>query len=268
MNELPKVTVATLKKKKERGNKIVTLTAYDYFTSRMMNEAGVDLILVGDSLGMVVLGYENTIPVTMEDMLHHTRAVVRGNSRSLVVADMPFLSYQVSDEEALHNAGRFIQEAGAQAIKLEGGKEMAPLVHKMVRAGLPVMGHIGLLPQDILKDGAYILRGKDNESAERLLGDARSLEDAGAFAVVLECVAAKVAGVITNSVSIPTIGIGSGPLCDGQILVTHDLLGIFDQFKPKFVKQYAQVNEIMLNAFKEYKKDVEEGTFPGPEHSF
>ena len=268
MNELPQVTVATLKKKKERGEKIVTLTAYDYFTSRMMNEAGIDLILVGDSLGMVVLGYENTVPVTMADMLHHTRAVVRGNSRSLVVADMPFLSYQVNDDEALHNAGSFIQEAGAQAIKLEGGKEMAPLVKKMVRAGIPVMGHIGLLPQDILKDGAYILRGKDNESAERLLKDARALEEAGAFAVVLECVAAKVAGEITTSISIPTIGIGSGPLCDGQILVTHDLLGIFDKFKPKFVKQYAQVNKIMLQAFREYKKDVEEKTFPGSEHSF
>ena len=268
MNEMPKVTVATLKKKKERGEKIVTLTAYDYFTSRMLNEAGIDLILVGDSLGMVVLGYENTVPVTMADMLHHTRAVVRGNRRCLVVADMPFLSYQVSDEEALHNAGRLIQEAGARAVKLEGGKEMAPLVYKMVRAGIPVMGHIGLLPQDILKDGAYIVRGKDNGSAKRLMEDARSLEEAGAFAVVLECVAAKVAGEIASALSIPTIGIGSGPLCDGQILVTHDLLGILDQFKPKFVKQYAQVNEIMLKAFLEYKKDVEDKSFPGPEHSF
>lgn len=268
MNELPKVTVATLKKKKERGEKIVTLTAYDYFTSRMMNEAGIDLILVGDSLGMVVLGYENTVPVTMEDMLHHTRAVVRGNRRSLVVADMPFLSYQVSDEEALYNAGRLLQEAGAQSIKLEGGKDMASLVHKMVRAGIPVMGHIGLLPQNILKDGAYTVRGRDDKSAKILLEDARSLEEAGAFAVVLECVAAKVAGEITTAISIPTIGIGSGPLCDGQILVTHDLLGIFDRFKPKFVKQYARINEIMLKAFREYKKDVEERTFPGPEHSF
>jgi 3-methyl-2-oxobutanoate hydroxymethyltransferase len=268
MNEMQKVTVATLKKKKERGEKIVTLTAYDYFTSRMMNEAGIDLILVGDSLGMVVLGYENTVPVTMADMLHHTRAVVRGNILCLVVADMPFLSYQVNDDEALHNAGRFIQEAGAQAVKLEGGKEMAPLVHKMVRAGIPVMGHIGLLPQDILKDGAYIVRGKDNGSAKRLFEDARALEEAGAFAVVLECVSAKVAGEITSALSIPTIGIGSGSLCDGQILVTHDLLGIFDEFKPKFVKQYAQLNEIMLQAFREYKKDVKDNTFPGPEHSF
>ncbi len=268
MSELPKVTVVTLKKKKERGEKIVTLTAYDYFTSRMMNEAGIDLILVGDSLGMVVLGYENTVPVTMADMLHHTRAVVRGNSRCLVVADMPFLSYQVSDEEALHNAGRFIQEAGARAVKLEGGKEMAPLVHKMVRAGIPVLGHIGLLPQDILKDGAYIVRGKDNGSAEKLREDARTLEEAGAFAVVLECVAAKVAGEITAALSIPTIGIGSGPLCDGQILVVNDLLGMFDEFKPRFVKQYAKVNEIMLKAFREYKKEVEEKTFPGSDHSF
>ncbi|MEA1926762.1 MAG: 3-methyl-2-oxobutanoate hydroxymethyltransferase [Candidatus Auribacterota bacterium] len=268
MKERPQVTVATLRKKKKRGEKIVTLTAYDYFTSRMMNEAGIDLILVGDSLGMVVLGYENTVPVTMDDMLHHTRAVVRGNSRCLVVADMPFLSYQVSDEEALHNAGRLIQEAGAHAVKLEGGEEMAPLVGKMVRAGIPVLGHIGLLPQDILKDGAYIVRGKSNGSAERLLWDARSLEEAGAFAVVLECVAAKAAGDITTAISIPTIGIGSGPLCDGQILVTHDMLGIYDQLKPKFVKQYAQVNEIMLQAFREYKEEVEEGIFPGEEHSF
>jgi len=268
MNEMQKVTVSTLKKKKDRGEKIVTLTAYDYFTSRMMNEAGIDLILVGDSLGMVVLGYENTVPVTMEDMLHHTRAVVRGNSRCLVVADMPFLSYQVSDEEALHNAGRFVQEAGAQAVKLEGGEEMAPLVNKMVRAGIPVMGHIGLLPQDILKDGAYIVRGKDNGSAKKLLEDARALEEAGAFAVVLECVSAKVAGEISSALAIPTIGIGSGPLCDGQILVSHDLLGIFDEFKPKFVKQYAQLNEIMLKALREYKKDVEEKSFPGAEHSF
>ncbi|MDP8215490.1 MAG: 3-methyl-2-oxobutanoate hydroxymethyltransferase [Candidatus Euphemobacter frigidus] len=268
MSKLTKVTVATIKKKKKRGEKIVTLTAYDYYTSRMMNQAGIDLILVGDSLGMVVLGYENTVPVTMSDMLHHTRAVVRGNSRCLVVADMPFLSYQVSDEEALHNAGRFIQEAGAHAVKLEGGKGMSSLVSKMVRAGIPVLGHIGLLPQNILKDGGYIVRGKDSDSAGELLEDARALEEAGAFAVVLECIPAPVAGEITDALKIPTIGIGAGPLCDGQILVVHDLLGIFDQFQPKFVKQYADLRQIMLDAFKSYKKDVEESKFPREEHSY
>jgi len=268
MNEERKVTVATIRKKKREGKKIVTLTAYDYFTSRLMNEAGVDLILVGDSLGNVVLGYENTVPVTMADMLHHTKAVVRGNSRCLVVGDMPFLSYQVNDDEALHNAGRFIQEAGAHAVKLEGGKEVAPLVGKMVRAGIPVLGHIGLLPQGILKNGAYVVVGKDEASAGKLMEDARALEEAGAFAVVLECVPARVAGEITKAISIPTIGIGAGPLCDGQILVVHDLLGLCGPLRPKFVKQYADLNQAMLDAFRAYKEDVEGGTFPGAEHSF
>ncbi len=268
MKEKKKVTVATLKKKKRQGRKIVTLTAYDYFTSRLLNRAEIDLILVGDSLGMVVLGYENTVPVTMADMLHHTRAVVRGNSRCLVVADMPFLSYHISDVEALHNAGRFIQEAGAHAVKLEGGKEAAPQVGKMVRAGIPVLGHIGLLPQDILKEGAYRVRGKDEKSAAALLEDARALEEAGAFAVVLECVAAKAAGEITGSLKIPTIGIGSGPSCDGQILVLHDLLGLYGEVKPKFVKPYADLEKAMLDAFQAYKQEVEGGAFPAEEHSF
>jgi len=268
MNETAKVTVATLRKKKREGKRIVTLTAYDYFTSRLLNQAGIDLILVGDSLGNVVLGYENTIPVTMADMLHHTRAVVGGNSRCLVIADMPFLSYHVSDGEALHNAGRFIQEAGAEGVKLEGGKEVADLVEKMVRAGIPVLGHIGLLPQDILKEGAYRVRGKDEESAVGLLEDARSLEAAGAFAVVLECVTARVAGEITKSLKIPTIGIGSGPLCDGQILVIHDLLGLYGTVRPKFAKPYVDLQKAMLDAFAAYKREVEEGTFPAEEHSF
>lgn len=268
MNEETKVTVATLRKKKREGKKIVTLTGYDYFTSRLLNRAGIDLILVGDSLGMVVLGYENTIPVTMEDMLHHTRAVVRGNSRCLVVADMPFLSYHVSDREALLNAGRFIQEAGARAVKLEGGREVAGLVKKMVRAGIPVLGHIGLLPQDILKEGAYLVRGKNDAGAAALLEDARALEEAGAFAVVLECVTARVAGEITQALKIPTIGIGSGPLCDGQILVLHDLLGLYGSIRPKFVKPYADLSQAMLEAFAAYRREVEEGIFPGEEHSF
>jgi len=268
MNASEKVTVATIKKKKKRGEKIVTLTAYDYSTARIMNEAGIDLILVGDSLGMVVLGYENTVPVTMDDIVHHTRAVVRGNTRSLVVADMPFLSYQVSDEEALHNAGRLIQEAGAGAVKLEGGEEVAELAGKMVRAGIPVLGHIGLLPQDILKDGQYIIRGRDGRSAEKLLKDAQALEAAGAFAVVLECIPARLAGEITEKISIPTIGIGAGPLCDGQILVVHDMLGLFERFRPTFVKPYADLRGEMLKAFREYKKEVEDGDFPDESHSF
>lgn len=265
---MDKVTVATIRKKKKRKEKIVTLTAYDYSTSRIMNEAGIDLILVGDSLGMVVLGYENTVPVTMADMLHHTRAVVRGNTRCLVAADMPFLSYQVSDEEALHNAGRLIQEAGAGAVKLEGGKEVAPLVEKMVRAGIPVLGHIGLLPQDILQEGGYLVRGRDESSADNLMKDARALEAAGAFAIVLECVQAKTAGKITASLSIPTIGIGAGPLCDGQILVVDDLLGLYDRIQPRFVKPYADLKTEMLEAFRHYKQEVEEGIFPDEDHSF
>ncbi len=263
-----KVTVATLQRKKREGKKIATLTAYDYFTSRLLNEAGIDLILVGDSLGNVVLGYENTIPVTMADMVHHTRAVVRGNSRCLVIADLPFLSYHVSDVEALHNAGRLIQEGGAHGVKLEGGEEVAGLVGRMVGAGIPVLGHIGLLPQDILKEGAYRVRGKNERSAAALLEDARSLEAAGAFAVVLECVAARAAGEITKALKIPTIGIGSGPLCDGQILVIHDLLGLFGTVRPKFAKPYADLRGVMLDAFTAYKREVEEGEFPDEEHSF
>lgn len=268
MSEQKKVTVATLKKMKKEGRRIVVLTAYDYFTSRLLNEAGVDVILVGDSLGMVVLGYENTIPVTMEAMLHHARAVVRGNSRCLVVGDMPFLSYHINDDEALRNAGRFIQEVGMGAVKLEGGEEIAPLVKKMVRAGIPVLGHIGLTPQSILNLGSYRVQGKKPEAAQRLLVDAAALEEAGAFGVVLEAIPAELAGEITSSLKIPTIGIGAGPSCDGQVLVTNDLLGIFLEFKPKFVKQYADLKKIMLRAFQEYREDVTSGSFPDEEHSY
>ncbi len=268
MSEQKKVTVATLKMMKKEGRRIVTLTAYDYFTSRLLNEAGVDLILVGDSLGMVVLGYENTIPVTMEVMLHHSKAVVRGNSRCLVVGDMPFLSYQINDDEALRNAGRFIQEAGVGAIKLEGGEEIAPLVKKMVRAGIPVLGHIGLTPQSILNLGDYRVQGKKPEAAQKLLAAAAALEEAGAFGVVLEAIPAELAGEITGSLKIPTIGIGAGRSCDGQVLVSHDMLGMFLEFKPKFVKQYADLKGIMLKAFNEYKKEVEEGIYPSEEYSY
>lgn len=268
MNKPVKVTVATIRKKKKEGEKLTALTAYDYFTSCLLNEAGVDMILVGDSLGMVVLGYDNTVPVTMEDMLHHTRAVTRGNSRCLVVGDMPFLSYHLSEEEALRNAGRFIQEGGAHAVKLEGGKEIAPLVARMVEAGIPVLGHIGLLPQGVLQSGGFGVQGKDRNSAEDLLVDARELNQAGAFAVVLECIPADLAGEITAAVEIPTIGIGAGPLCDGQILVSNDILGMFDKFKPKFVKQYADLRKIMLTAFRDYVKEVGEGIFPAEEQSY
>lgn len=268
MKDNEKVTVATIRKKKKEGRKIVALTAYDYFTALIMNEVEIDLILVGDSLGMVVLGYENTIPVTMEEMLHHTKAVVRGNSRCLVVGDMPFLSYHISHEEALRNAGRFIQEGGAHAVKLEGGEEVALLVKKLVGAGIPVLGHIGLTPQDILNLGGYKVQGKSIASAQKLIRDAQALEESGAFGVVLECIPSVLAGEITEKIGIPTIGIGAGPLCDGQILVTNDLLGMFDKFKPKFVKQYVDLKKITRKAFGDYKKEVEGGEFPGEEHSY
>ncbi len=268
MKKSDKVTVATIRKMKKEGRKISALTAYDYFTARVLNEGGIDLILVGDSLGMVMLGYENTVPVTMEEMLHHTRAVVRGNRRSLVVGDMPFLSYHISNARALRNAGRFVQEAGAHAVKLEGGVTVAPLVAKMVKAGIPVLGHIGLTPQDVLKLGGYRVRGKTDASARELMGDAKALEEAGAFAIVLEAIPSSLAGEITRASKVPTIGIGAGPLCDGQILVTHDLLGLFDRFKPKFVKQYADLKKEMLQAFVAYRKDVEGGKFPSKRHTY
>ena len=268
MTDQGKITASAIRERKKQGKKIVALTAYDYFTARVLNETGIDLILVGDSLGMVVLGYENTLLVTMEEMIHHTKAVARGNSRCLLVGDMPFLSYQISEEEALRNAGRFVQEAGAQAVKLEGGKEMAPLVARMVGAGIPVLGHIGLTPQDILNLGGYKVQGRNHESASALLADARALEAAGAFAVVLECVPAALAGEITAALSVPTIGIGAGPLCDGQILVTSDLLGMFDRFKPKFVKRYADFWGTTVAALASYKKEVEEGSFPSADQSY
>jgi len=268
MTETTKITIFSIREKKKAGKKITALTAYDYFSARVLNEAGIDIVLVGDSLGMVVLGYENTLPVTMDEMIHHAKAVSRGNRRCLLVGDMPFLSYHISDEEAIRNAGRFVQEAGAQAVKLEGGKEMAPLVSRMVAAGIPVLGHIGLTPQDILNLGGYKVQGRDHESARKLSEDARALEAAGAFAVVLECVPAALAGEITSALSIPTIGIGAGPHCAGQILVTSDPLGMFDRFKPKFAKKYADLWGTAVKAIGEYKKEVEEGTFPGSDESY
>lgn len=262
-----KVTTLTFRQKKERGEPITMLTAYDYPTAMAMDKAGVDAILVGDSLAMVVLGYENTLPVTMEEMLHHSRAVARGAKSSLLIGDMPFMSYQVSVEEAVRNAGRFLQQGGMDAVKLEGGRERADAVRAITGAGIPVMGHIGLTPQSVNQLGGFRAQGKTAAAAKRLLEDAKILEEAGAFSLVLESVPAKLAEVISKKISIPTIGIGAGAGCDGQVLVTHDLLGLFDRFTPKFVKKYANLHEAMKKAFIEYIDDVETKRFPAVEHT-
>ena len=262
-----KVTTLTFRQKKERGEPITMLTAYDYPTSLAMDKAGVDAILVGDSLAMVVLGYENTLPVTMEEMLHHSRAVARGARSSLLIGDMPFMSYQVSVEEAVRNAGRFLQQGGMDAVKLEGGRERADAVRAIVGAGIPVMGHIGLTPQSVNQLGGFRAQGKTAAAAKRLLEDAKILEEAGAFSLVLESVPARLAEVISKQISIPTIGIGAGAGCDGQVLVTHDLLGLFDRFTPKFVKKYANLHEMMQKAFVDYIDDVETRRFPAVEHT-
>ncbi len=262
-----KVTSLTFRQKKERGEPITMLTAYDYPTSLAMDKAGVDAILVGDSLAMVVLGYENTLPVTMDEMLHHSRAVARGAKSSLLVGDMPFMSYQVSIEEAVRNAGRFLQQGGMDAVKLEGGRERADAVRAIVGAGIPVMGHIGLTPQSVNQLGGFRAQGKTASAAKRLLEDAKILEDAGAFSLVLESVPARLAEVISKQISIPTIGIGAGAGCDGQVLVTHDLLGLFERFTPKFVKKYANLHEAMQKAFADYIDDVETKRFPAVEHT-
>ena len=262
-----KVTTATFRKKKQRGEVITMLTAYDYPTALAEDQAGVDSILVGDSLGMVVLGYPNTLSVTMDDMLHHSKAVSRGAKYALLIGDMPFMSYQVSIEEAVRNAGRFLQEAGMDAVKLEGGRERIDAVRAIVNAGIPVMGHIGLTPQSINQLGGFRTQGKTAIAAKRLLEDALLLEEAGCFGLVLESVPAKLAELISSKLSIPTIGIGAGVGCDGQVLVTHDLLGLFDRFTPKFVKQYASLNAEMQRAFGEYIADVQTKAFPAVEHT-
>ncbi|MCQ3937666.1 MAG: 3-methyl-2-oxobutanoate hydroxymethyltransferase [Chloroflexi bacterium] len=262
-----KVTTLTFRQKKERGEPITMLTAYDYPTALAMDKAGVDAILVGDSLAMVVLGYENTLPVTMEEMLHHARAVARGAKSSLLIGDMPFMSYQVSVDEAVRNAGRFLQQGGMDAVKLEGGRERADAVRAIVGAGIPVMGHLGLTPQSVNQLGGFRAQGKTASAAKRLLEDAKILEEAGAFSLVLESVPARLAEVISKQISIPTIGIGAGAGCDGQVLVTHDLLGLFDRFTPKFVKKYANLHEVMKQAFVEYIDDVETKRFPAEEHT-
>jgi len=262
-----KVTTLTYRQKKERGEIITMLTAYDYPTSMAMDKAGVDSILVGDSLAMVVLGYENTLPVTMEEMLHHCRAVARGAKTALLVGDMPFMSYQVSVEEAVRNAGRFLQQGGVDAVKLEGGRERADAIRAITGAGIPVMGHIGLTPQSIHQLGGFRAQGKTASTAKRLVEDAMLLEEAGCFSIVLESVPARLAELISKQLSIPTIGIGAGNGCDGQVLVAHDLLGLFDRFTPKFVKKYADFHHEMQRAFADYIEDVETKRFPALEHT-
>ncbi len=266
--KLNKVTTATVRDMKKRGEKITMITAYDYPTAAVVDEAGIDLILVGDSLAMVVLGYESTLPVTMDVMIHHTKAVTRAVSRALVIGDMPFMSYQVSVDEAVRNAGRFLQEAGAQAVKLEGGREVAEVTRRIAAAGIPVMAHLGLTPQSVHQLGGYKVQGKGNEAANRILEDAKILEEAGAFSIVLECIPTELGRVISEALSIPTIGIGGGIHCDGQVLVLHDLLGMFERFTPKFVKKYANINAQMKEAVGKYIDEVRQGQFPGPEHSF
>ena len=262
-----KMTTLAFRQKKERGEIISMLTAYDYPTALAMDQAGVDSILVGDSLGMVVLGYANTLPVTMEEMLHHSRAVSRGAQLALLIGDMPFMSYQASVEDAVRNAGRFLQQGGMDAVKLEGGRERADAVRAIVGAGIPVMGHLGLTPQSVNQLGGFRPQGKTATAAKRLLEDALLLEEAGAFSLVLESVPAKLAEFVSRKISIPTIGIGAGAGCDGQVLVTHDLLGLFDRFTPKFVKKYADFHGEMKRAFADYLEEVQTRQFPGAEHS-
>jgi 3-methyl-2-oxobutanoate hydroxymethyltransferase len=263
-----RVSIDDLKTMKERGEKIAMLTAYDYPTARLLDEAGVPIILVGDSLVMVVLGYKSTLPVTMAEMIHHVSAVVRGTQRTHVVADMPFMSYQANPEDALRNAGRFLQEAGAQSVKLEGGVSMAETVRRLVEAGIPVMGHIGLTPQSVNQFGGFKLQGKTPAAAVKLLNDARALEEAGAYAIVLETIPAPLGKVVSERISIPTIGIGAGPYCDGQVQVLHDLLGLFGEFVPKHAKQYAHLADEIGRAAREYLSEVQQGSFPTERESF
>ncbi|MFO7985428.1 MAG: 3-methyl-2-oxobutanoate hydroxymethyltransferase [Desulfatiglandaceae bacterium] len=266
--ERKKVTISDFMQKKEAGRKITMMTAYDYPTASLVDQAEMDSILVGDSLAMVVLGHNSTVPVSMDEMLHHCKAVVRGAAHSFVIGDMPFMSYQVSPEKAVFNAGRFIKEAGCDAVKLEGGTEMAPVVRAIVTAGIPVCAHIGLTPQTATKLSGFKVQGKDAEGARELVESAQELESAGAFMIVLECIPDAVAARITEALNVPTIGIGAGKDCDGQVLVYHDLVGLFERFVPKMVKQYINLAPIVRKALIQYKEEVESGTFPGPEHSF
>lgn len=262
-----KITTTTLLEMKKTGEKITALTAYDASTAKILNEAEIDLILVGDSVGNVKLGYENTIPVTIEEMIHHTRAVKRGNQRPLLIADMPYLSYQLSIHDARMNAGRLIKEGGAEGVKLEGGAEVDEMIRSLIKIQVPVMGHLGLTPQSIHKIGGYRTQGKTKESREKIIADAKILEEAGVFAIVLECIPAELAEEITKKVSVPTIGIGAGPYCDGQILVIDDLVGLSPDPVPKFVKQYAHLREEILKSVQQYQKEVKEKKYPEQKQS-
>jgi 3-methyl-2-oxobutanoate hydroxymethyltransferase len=266
--ERKKITLHDLSAKKKEGKKITMLTAYDCSMASFIDQAEIDMILVGDSVGMVVLGYDSTVPVTMEEMIHHCRAVRRGMRYAFLVGDMPFMSYNISREEAIRNAGRFMKEAGCDAVKLEGGLEVTGTVRAIVEAGIPVVAHIGLTPQTVGKLGGFRVQGKDLASARKLLDSALALEEAGACSVVMECIPDKLAGLISKSLKIPTVGIGAGPECDGQVLVTNDLLGLFEKFLPKFVKQYVKLFPMIKEAIETYKQEVVAGKFPGPEHSF
>jgi len=267
--KIPKITVPILLAKKEKKEKIVALTAYDFPIAKILDQAGIDLILVGDSLGMVVLGYENTIPVTMEDMIHHTKPVARAAKTALVIADMPYFSFHLSIEESVRNASRFLKEGGAKGVKIEGAsKKRLKLTRALVEAEIPVMGHVGLTPQSIHHLGQFKVRGGETEDAKKIMIDAQNLEKAGAFSVILECVPLELARVITEKLKIPTIGIGAGPYCDGQILVFHDLVGYSNEYLPKFVKRYASLHEVISQAVRKYIDEVRLGDFPDDSHSY
>jgi 3-methyl-2-oxobutanoate hydroxymethyltransferase len=265
---MTRITTADVREMKKRGEKIVMMTAYDYPTARLVDEGGADIILVGDTLGMVVLGYDSTLPVTMEEMIHHTRAAVRGSKRAMVVGDMPFMSYQTGWQDAMKNAARFMQEAGCGAVKLEGGVRSAEVVQKLVEAGIPTMGHIGLTPQSVNQVGGWKVQGKTPAAAVQLMHDAQALEQAGAFAVVLELVPAPLAELLTERLSVPTIGIGAGVHCDGQVQVFHDMMGMFDQFVPKHAGRYADIGTEIRDAVARYAADVKAGAFPTDKQSF
>lgn len=265
---MQKMTTKKIIQKKREGKKIVTLTSYDYSFAKLVDQSNIDLILVGDSLSVVMLGNKNTLAVTMDEMIHHTKAVTRGVTNALVVGDMPFLSYKIDIKEAVKNAGRFIQEGGAEAVKLEGGTEMCPTIKAIVGADMEVMGHIGLTPQKVYQFGGWITQGRTANAAKKLLVDAKNLQEAGVFSIVLESIPAEIAKLVTESVDVPTIGIGAGPHCDGQILVIHDMLGIFTDFKPKFLKYFGNIGESIKKALHDYKDEVEKGTYPAKEHTY
>jgi 3-methyl-2-oxobutanoate hydroxymethyltransferase len=265
---MAKITIQDFLKKKAEKKKITLLTAYDYPFARIIDEAGIDAIIVGDSVGMVVQGLENTLPVTMDEMVYHTKIVSRAVKDTMVIGDLPFMSYQISIEDAVRNAGRFLKDAGASAVKVEGGAEVADHIRAMIKSDIPVMAHIGLTPQSIHRMGGYKVQGKTEESAKRLLEEAHIVEKAGAFSLLLEAIPTGLAKTITEELTIPTIGIGAGPYCDGQVLVLHDVIGLFEKFLPKFAKRYANVRDDVLHAVRAFKEEVEKGTFPSEKHGF